>query len=26
VHWDWTILQPTVLLDDRVVAKDGQVF
>ncbi len=26
VHWDWTINQPTVLLDDRVLVKNGQVF
>jgi leucyl aminopeptidase (aminopeptidase T) len=26
VHWDWTVLQPTILLDDEVLVKDGQVF
>jgi hypothetical protein len=25
VHWDWTISQPTVVLDDWVLAKDGQL-
>ncbi len=23
VHWDWTVMQPTVLLDGEIVAKDG---
>jgi leucyl aminopeptidase (aminopeptidase T) len=26
VHWDWTVNQPTVLLDDKVLLKDGRVF
>lgn len=26
VHWDWTVLQPTVLLDDQVIAQAGQVL
>jgi len=26
VHWDWTVNQPTVLLDDRVLVKDGQIL
>ncbi len=26
VHWDWTINQPTVLLDGKVLLKDGRVF
>ena len=26
VHWDWTVIQPTVLLDDRVLLKNGQIF
>lgn len=26
VHWDWTVNQPTVLLDDRVLIKNGQIF
>ncbi len=26
VHWDWTVMQPTVLLDGKIVAKDGQLF
>jgi leucyl aminopeptidase (aminopeptidase T) len=26
VHWDWTINQPTVLLDDRVLLKNGRIF
>jgi leucyl aminopeptidase (aminopeptidase T) len=26
VHWDWTILQPTILLDDQVLASDGKLF
>ncbi len=26
VHWDWTVNQPTVLLDDEVVAKGGRLF
>jgi leucyl aminopeptidase (aminopeptidase T) len=26
VHWDWTINQPTVLLDDRLLAKDGEIL
>ena len=26
VHWDWTINQPTVLLDDQVVLQDGRLF
>jgi leucyl aminopeptidase (aminopeptidase T) len=26
VHWDWTVNQPTILLDDQVLAKDGQIF
>jgi leucyl aminopeptidase (aminopeptidase T) len=26
VHWDWTVMQPVVLLDDRVVAENGVLF
>lgn len=26
VHWDWTVNQPTVLLDDRVLIKNGEIF
>jgi len=26
VHWDWTLNQPTVLLDDKVILKDGRLF
>jgi hypothetical protein len=26
VHWDLTIMQPTVLLDDRIILKDGRLF
>ncbi|HUN76527.1 MAG TPA: hypothetical protein VMU40_18585 [Steroidobacteraceae bacterium] len=26
VHWDWTVNQPTVLLDDKVLLQDGQIF
>jgi leucyl aminopeptidase (aminopeptidase T) len=26
VHWDWTINQPTVLLDDKIMLKDGTVY
>ena len=26
VHWDWTVNQPTVLLDDKVLLKDGRIF
>jgi leucyl aminopeptidase (aminopeptidase T) len=26
VHWDWTVMQPTVLLDDTIIAKDGRLF
>lgn len=26
VHWDWTVMQPTVLLDDRVLLKAGRLF
>jgi leucyl aminopeptidase (aminopeptidase T) len=26
VHWDWTVNQPTVLLDDEVLLKGGQIF
>lgn len=26
VHWDWTVMQPTVVLDDRVLLKDGRLF
>jgi leucyl aminopeptidase (aminopeptidase T) len=26
VHWDWTINQPTVLLDGQVIAKAGRLF
>jgi len=25
VHWDWTILQPTVLLDGQVIAQNGKL-
>ena len=26
VHWDWTVLQPKILLDDRVFADRGKIF
>jgi leucyl aminopeptidase (aminopeptidase T) len=26
VHWDWTVMQPTVLLDDRILIKNGRIF
>lgn len=26
VHWDWTINQPTVLLDDKTILKDGIIY
>lgn len=26
VHWDLTMNQPTVLLDDQVLLKDGQIY
>ena len=26
VHWDWTVIQPTVLLDGRVLVENGQIF
>ena len=26
VHWDWTILQPKILLDDMVFAKNGKIY
>lgn len=26
VHWDWTVMQPTILLDDKILAKDGRLF
>jgi len=26
VHWDWTISQPTLILDDWVLAKDGRLY
>lgn len=26
VHWDWTVLQPKILLDDRVFADRGRIF
>jgi hypothetical protein len=26
VHWDWTVMQPTILLDGRVLLKDGRLF
>ena len=26
VHWDWTVMQPTILLDGQVLAKDGRLF
>ena len=25
VHWDWTIMQPTVLLDNKVLAQNGKL-
>ncbi len=25
VHWDWTVSQPTVLLDDRVLLRNGRI-
>ncbi len=26
VHWDWTVLAPTIKLDDRIVLKDSRLF
>lgn len=26
VHWDWTVMQPTILLDGQVLLKDGRLF
>ena len=26
VHWDWTILQPKILLDDKVFAENGKIY
>jgi leucyl aminopeptidase (aminopeptidase T) len=26
VHWDWTVMQPTILLDDRILVKNGRIF
>ena len=26
VHWDWTVLQPKILLDDDVFAENGRIF
>ncbi len=26
VHWDWTVLQPTILLDGRVFADQGRIY
>jgi len=26
VHWDWTVLQPKIYLDDRLLAEKGRIF
>ena len=26
VHWDWTVLQPRILLDDRVFVENAKIF
>ena len=26
VHWDWTVLQPKILLDNEVFAENGRIF
>jgi hypothetical protein len=26
VHWDWTVMQPTDLLDGRILIKNGRIF
>jgi leucyl aminopeptidase (aminopeptidase T) len=26
VHWDWTVLHPKILLDDKVFAENGKIF
>jgi leucyl aminopeptidase (aminopeptidase T) len=26
VHWDWTVMQPTIYLDDELLLKDGVVY
>jgi hypothetical protein len=26
VHWDWTVLQPRILLDGKVLAEKGRIF
>ena len=26
VHWDWTVLQPKILLDDKVFVEKGRIF
>ena len=26
VHWDWTVLQPKILLDDKVFTERGRIF
>ncbi|MBM3347052.1 MAG: hypothetical protein FJY55_11245 [Betaproteobacteria bacterium] len=26
VHWDWTVLQPKIILDGRVIAEKGRIF
>ena len=26
VHWDWTVLQPRTVLDDKVFADRGRIF
>ena len=26
VHWDWTVLQPKIVLDDAVFVERGRIF
>jgi hypothetical protein len=26
VHWDWTVLQPKILLDDQVLTEKGRIL
>jgi hypothetical protein len=26
VHWDWTVLHPKILLDDKVFAEKGRIY
>ncbi len=26
VHWDWTVLQPKILLDGKVFAENGRIY